>query len=110
MTKEDCETAAKNFFPNPRRNLQVGSGCTDGWEHVPIGCSIQSGGDGAAHYKTKEDPKRCSINRDYLKANFYQLVCQNDGKFSSILGSTNDFVQSFKMFMRIEHKDTPFYV
>ena len=92
MTKEDCETAAKTFFPNPRRKLQVGFGCTDGWEHVPLGCSIQTGGDGAAHYKTKEDPKRCSINRDYQKANFYQLVCQSGGKFYRIISSTNDFV------------------
>ena len=95
MTKEHCETAAKFFYPNSGRKLQVGSGCTDSWEHVPLGCSVQTGGDGSAHYKTKEDPNKCSINRDHQKANFYQMVCQNNGKFHSILSYNNDLLSKF---------------
>ena len=61
----------------PKRNIQVGSGggCNDGsWGQVPLGCSAQSGGDWAAHYKTDTD------NGDGCIHSHYQLVCKTTGK------------------------------
>ena len=78
VSKQECENAAKNFFPTPSRNLQLGSGCTDGWENVPLGCSVQSVGDGTAHYKVSEDANCPSSHANY------QVVCQNDGKLQCI--------------------------
>ena len=51
----------------------VGSGgtCEGAWGVVPLGCSIQSGGDGTAHYKTGGD------TNDGCIADVYQLICRN---------------------------------
>ena len=71
----ECEAAAALFYPNPGRNLQIGSGgsCLDGsWGQVPLGCSIQSGGDEAAHFKISGDTGEC-IHPEY------QLICSIKG-------------------------------
>ena len=60
----------------PKRNLQVGAGghCMDGsWGQVPLGCSAQSGGDWAAHYKTDTDNGNACIHP------WYQLLCKSSG-------------------------------
>ena len=62
----------------PGRSLQVGSGgtCLDGtWGQVPIGCSVQSGGDWAPVYKNGSDTGLGCIHP------MYQLVCDSSGKF-----------------------------
>jgi len=67
-----CEAAASNLAPHPRRSLQVGGGggCLDGsWGQVPLGCSAQTGGDKAAHYKWWGNTGSGCIHR------MYQLVC-----------------------------------
>ena len=67
------------FFPNPSTNLKVGSGgsCLDGsWGQVPVGCSVQSGGSGNAHYKTSGDTGPGCIHENY------QLICRYNGKYS----------------------------
>ena len=78
MSKDDCEAAGFSLWPNPGRSLQVGSGgkCLDGsWGQVPLGCSVQSGGDGAACYKTDGDTGQGCISK------MYQLVCRGKGTF-----------------------------
>lgn len=45
-----CQAASRTVLPNgvsQGRTLQVGS-----WGHVPTGCSVQSGGDWAAHFNS----------------------------------------------------------
>ena len=77
VSHEECETAALNFFPNPARSLYTGHGgtcCDISWGRVPLGCSIQSGGDGTAHYKTSGSACSGCIHEDY------QLVCKSNGK------------------------------
>ena len=52
------------------RPMQVGNGgvCDDNsWGRVPLGCSVQTGGDWAAHYK------QSGVNCNGLS--LYQLVC-----------------------------------
>ena len=64
----ECERAGRSFWPNPGRTLQVGSGgtCLDwSWGQVPMGCSVQTGGDGAAHYKTSGDTGKGCIHHVY---------------------------------------------
>ena len=76
MPKHECEAAGSILSPNPRRTLQVGHGgkCLDGsWGQVPLGCSVQSGGDRAAHYKTSGDTGPGCIH------SLYQLVCRSNG-------------------------------
>jgi len=69
-----CQAVGKSLVPagkTPGRGLQVGSGgsCGDGgWGNVPKGCSIQSGGDYAPHFKSNDIG--CA---SYSKG--YQLVC-----------------------------------
>ena len=82
VPEDECEAAGRSLWPSPRRNLQTGSGGTclaDGWGQVPLGCSVQSGGDGAAHYKTSGDTGKGCI------ANLFQLVCREESK--SYLGA-----------------------
>ena len=76
VPKSDCENAGKLLAPNPGRTLQVGSGgtCLDGgWGSVPKGCSVQTGGDRAAHFKTHGDTGHGCIDSGY------QLVCKVPG-------------------------------
>jgi len=75
VSEEQCNDAVKNLAPSTQpyvRGLQVGSGgrCLDeAWGQVPNGCSAQSGGDWAAHFKTgSPQPSEC-INP------IYRLVC-----------------------------------
>ena len=78
VTKNECQDAAALFYPNPgRKDLQEGSGgrCLDGsWGQVPLGCSVQSGGDGAACFKKSGDTGDGCIHE------MYQLVCSAEGK------------------------------
>lgn len=74
----ECQAASAQFYPNPGRSSQVGSGgsCLDGsWGQVPLGCSVLSGSDGAAHFKTSGDTGRGCIGQGY------QLVCSAEGRF-----------------------------
>jgi len=73
VPKYECEAAGSILSPNPGRTLQVGHGgtCLDGsWGQVPFGCSVQSAGDRAAHYKTSGDTGPGCIHPHY------QLVCR----------------------------------
>lgn len=77
VPKHECEAAGSILAPNPGRALQVGNGgkCLDGsWGQVPLGCSVQSGGDRAAHYKTSGDTGPGCIHTAY------QLICRSNGK------------------------------
>ena len=78
MPQEDCKAAALKFWPNPGRHwLYViqGGRCGDGSKgQVPLGCSIQSGGDGTAHYKVSGDTGPGCISKAY------QLVCKDESK------------------------------
>ena len=77
VPKHECEAAGRTLSPNPLRTLQVGQGgsCSDGgWGQVPLGCSVQSGNDRTAHFKTSGDTGPGCIS------NIYQLVCRNNGK------------------------------
>jgi len=77
VVQSECEAAVQIFANKaskiPGRSLLVGSGgtCNDGgWGQVPLGCSVQSGGDWAAHYKTgNRDTDAGCIHQ------MYQLVC-----------------------------------
>eukprot|EP00808_Paulinella_micropora_P009711 g55564.t1 len=69
----ECEAAVASLADAagtaPGRALQTGSGgtCGDGaWGSAPVGCSAQSGGDWAAHYKASG--VQCA-------SNVYQIVC-----------------------------------
>ena len=78
VSKEKCQAAGISVRPNPGRNLQVGSGGTcldESWGQVPLGCSVLTGGDGAAHYKTNGDTGEGCIHKGY------QLVCVGTGEF-----------------------------
>ena len=86
VPKHECEAAGRTLSPNPRRTLQVGHGgsCSDGsWGQVPLGCSVQSGIDGTAHYKTSGDTAPGCIS------NIYQLVCRNNGKIFLCIQNCN---------------------
>ena len=80
--KSECESAvrtlAKNAGKFPSSSMVVGVGRTCGgygWGHAPLGCSAQSGGGWAAHYKTDGDSgERCMRK-------MYQLVCSYTGNF-----------------------------
>ena len=76
-----CENAvrtlAESASKKPGRSLVVGAGgkCMDGgWGQVPSGCSAQSGGDWAPHYKTSGDTGERCIHT------MYQLDCSGQGK------------------------------
>ena len=75
-SQSQCESAvaqlAKTGKGRPGRTLQTGKGgsCKDGsWGNVPLGCSAQTGGDWAAHYKTS------GVN---CPNSVYQLVCSGN--------------------------------
>merc|ERR1719159_1109780 len=79
-TQDQCEAAvqflADQNDENPGRSLQIGSGgsCLDGsWGQVPGGCSAQSGGDWAAHFKTGTPTSAGCAHQAY------QLVCTGPG-------------------------------
>ena len=77
MSKNECQASAALLSPNPGKNLREGSGgrCLDGsWGQVPLGCSIQSGGDGGARFKISGDTGKECIHQ------MYQLVCSIEGK------------------------------
>ena len=84
VVQSECEAAVQIFANKaskiPGRSLLVGSGgtCNDGgWGQVPLGCSVQSGGDWAAHYKTgNRDTDAGCIHQ------MYQLVCYDSGMFN----------------------------
>ena len=85
VSKHECENAGKNFFPNPPRNLQLGSGCIGGWKNVPVGCSVEAKGDGSAHYKTTEDAncpiiQECCQEYISLKRYYLQIGIEQSGK------------------------------
>jgi len=75
--EKHCKGSVLNLSPYEKQNmrgLQVGSGgsCNDGgWGQVPTGCSVQSGGDWAAHYKTGSPQPSGCVHQDY------QLVCRD---------------------------------
>jgi len=73
VPQNECEAAAASLHSHsPGRQLQVGSGgsCLDGgWGQVPFGCSIQSRGDWAAHFKTSGATQAGCVHEAY------QLVC-----------------------------------
>merc|ERR1719329_1870557 len=54
VSEAQCLEAVRDLLPSGqaqgRRNLVAGS-----WAHVPAGCSVQSGGDWAAHYNRREE-------------------------------------------------------
>ena len=68
-------TLAESAGRAPARSMQVGTGgvCHSSWGAVPVGCSAQSGGDWAAHYKRDGDTGQSCINTQY------QLVCPVPG-------------------------------
>merc|ERR1719321_1655045 len=75
-TEAQCNELVKGFATaakkTPGRPLQVGAGgkCNDGgWGSVPLGCSTQSDGDWAAHFKKSGTSKAGCTNKAY------QLVC-----------------------------------
>ena len=78
VSENECEIAGKILHPRASRKMQVGSGGTCGsWGQVPLGCSVQSGGDGATHFKKSgHTAKNCSIHQ------MYQLVCKGKGKLN----------------------------
>ena len=60
-TQNECEKAvaalASKAGTKPGRGIQYGSSgsCNDGgWGNIPLGCTSQTGGDWAAHYKTSD--------------------------------------------------------
>ena len=87
VVQSECEAAVQIFATEagkyPGRMMQVGSGgkCLDGsWGQVPLGCSIQSGGDWTAHYKTGNlDTGAGCIHEQY------QLVCYDLGMLKLLI-------------------------
>ena len=94
-----CYAAARNLAPynTPNyRGLQVGNGgtCGDGgWGQVPNGCSAQSGGDWAPHFKRSggvwaPQPAKCvspvyqlvcTVPQQWYLAPYGQATCTNGG-------------------------------
>jgi len=75
VAKNDCKGTVRNsipYTPSNMRGLQKcsGGGCSNGgWGRVPNGCSVQSGGDWAAHFKAGPPQPVGHVHTDY------QLVC-----------------------------------
>lgn len=71
VPKNNCNRVATTFIPegteHPKRSLQVGA-----WSWVPAGCSIQSGGDWAAHYGTGKGATKEALD----KKSKYRKICQ----------------------------------
>ena len=87
-SQSDCEAAVKWLAAaagqTPARTLQVGGGgaCLDGsWGQVPAGCSAQTGGDWAAHYKSTATGAGCVLWK------LYQLVCSGGAVNANGTGS-----------------------
>ena len=82
VNQAECAAAVRRFAEKagktPGRGMQVMNcnecECSSGWGQVPLGCSAQSGGDWAAHYKTGDDNLEICLN------SAYQLVCKYTGK------------------------------
>jgi len=89
VSQDECEGAANSLHSQtPGRQMRVGSGgsCLDGsWGQVPLGCSVQSGGDYAAHYKTGGATAKGCV------ASAYQLVCTMKTKKKYELKSVGPF-------------------
>jgi len=108
VSEEQCNDAVKNLAPSTQpyvRGLQVGSGgrCLDeAWGQVPNGCSAQSGGDWAAHFKTGSPTGEvlgsifqsfrcvdelyqlvCTVPQDLYWAPYGQNTCTNGGTVSA---------------------------
>jgi len=82
-SRDQCDGATRHMASRvgrtPSRSMVVGSGggCLDGgWGQVPIGCSAQSGGDWAAHYKTSGNHDG-SHYRNGCVHTIYQLICSD---------------------------------
>jgi len=80
-SQAECSAAnselAKLAGKTPGRTMVKGSGgkCMDGgWGQVPIGCSAQSAGDWAAHYKTGANSDGTELKVGCV-ASAYQLIC-----------------------------------
>ena len=84
-TRDECQAAALMLsLVTPGRSIQEGKGgtCLDGsWGQVPLGCSVLSGGDWSAHYKTSGDTGKGCIH------SMYQLVCTGNCFWNVILSA-----------------------
>ena len=83
LQQSNCEAAveilARKAGKTPGRSFLVGSdgSCGDGsWGHVPLGCSVLSGADWTAHYKTGSTQylRQYNTGAGCIHKN-YQLVC-----------------------------------
>ena len=61
--------------------------CEEAWGVVPLGCSIQSGGDGTAHYKISGNENEGCI------ADGYQLICRISTKTNNDHGEETTSVE-----------------
>ena len=58
LTEEQClEAAVKKYGDKVTANREILAVTPTGWGHVPPGCSVQSGGDWAAHFNHKPNGK-----------------------------------------------------
>merc|ERR1719161_1295810 len=93
-----CQQIVKEFASDigktPGRGLQIGAGggCMDGgWGQVPLGCSAQSGGDWAGHFK-----KSGGLGAGCIHS-AYQLVCsgpsshQGESTFNATMDADNAY-------------------
>ena len=87
VVQSECEAAVQIFASEagkyPGRSMQVGSGgkCLDGsWGQVPLGCSVQSGGDWTPHYKTGNLDTGVGCIHEH-----YQLVCYDSGMLNLLI-------------------------
>jgi len=74
VSKKKCNRAVRSLIPYTPPNVRGRQTCTrgsclrdPGWRQVPNGCSVQSGGDWAAHFKKPQQLTYVSPH--------YQLVC-----------------------------------
>jgi len=74
VDEADCEAVAAGLATSPAgRSLRKGSGgsCAGwSWGSVPVGCSLQSGGDNTAHYKSG------GVTGPGCVKDKFQLVCE----------------------------------
>ena len=87
VVQSECEAASQIFATDAgktqERSMQVGSGgkCLDGsWGQVPLGCSVQSGGDWTPHYKTGNLDTGVGCIHEH-----YQLVCYDSGMLNLLI-------------------------
>merc|ERR1719191_1316986 len=98
-----CQQIVKEFASDigktPGRGLQIGAGggCMDGgWGQVPLGCSAQSGGDWAGHFKKSGGLGAgcihsayqlvCSGPSSHQGESTFPATCQADGTFDKPAG------------------------